>query len=268
MKRLSFAVRPCLAASLLVAVLWTNSTLAADFALGPEAVTKATEIRSVIEAHTGLSLGPPRIVERRVIIPLAPGPGVFQILAPGQKGAATSHGALVLPDGFPPEQVPSLVTRLSQLTPPLRWTKVDSKAEPSRYIVAEDEARALREARIRTVKARAGETVKPLALESGELKRFRFIRWLANRGEEPDDEGELDRWKRIRQAFRDFPKNEPGVFGEREKIRGAPKLWVYAALAAEAQGDKARALAYADVATRFALSDADALHVWKRLTKD
>ena len=268
MKRLSVVTqRLLLACVVTLCASLAPAAQAADAVLGSDAAERASIIHETISSNTTLELGAVRIVPGSVIIPVQDGEESFRLLAPGLMGHKTVHGALQIPSVFPASELPELLEKLNQISPPLTWKIAQKDVGLGAYEIQEERARRLRDARMRSLKLREGEDGASVDFKAFEGQRFAFSRWLAQGGEGQEPGADDSRWNELKEAMRAFPKSEPGVFGAREKIRGAPKLWAYAAMAAERRGQFVQALAYADVATRFAQPDADALRVWERLTQ-
>jgi hypothetical protein len=241
----------------------------AESVLGPEAMDQASQLRNAMEQVLGTKLESPRVDAAGVTLKVKGSQDTFRFAAPGLEGVKTIHGALRVPDTFDPSGMSKLVQRLDQLPDPLEWRKEGPGGQVEPYVVDSLRAADLRQARLHAIAVRGGDGPQDGSIVESGGSRFAFTQWL--RGDEsgahtrlqPKD---LRHWERIKESILSFPRSDPGIFGSRESIRGAPKLWAYAALASLAQGDRLKALAYADVATRFALVDADALKVWERLT--
>jgi hypothetical protein len=252
-----------------IVLLVSMAAQGADFVLGPEAMGQASQLREAMEEVLGTTFDAPRVDAAGVTLRVQGSAATFRFVAPGLEGIRTVHGALRLPDTFERSEISTLVQRLDQLPDPLEWRKEGPGGQPERYDVDSIRADKLRQARQDAIAIRRGDRVGSGSNLQGVDSRFAFTQWL--RGDESRantllNAKERKNWERIKEALESFPRSDPGIFGARESIRGAPKLWAYAALAALAQGNRSRALAYADVATRFALVDADALKVWQRLT--
>ena len=246
-----------------------SPALAQTSALGADAVGTAHALAQVIEEQADMPISPMELGPSGLVFRTHSGDDqAFEIRAPGSTGMETVHGALRVPDFFPKERHSTLVQALNSVLPPLPWKSVGSEHEALEYRKRPHDAMALRGARLAALRLRRGEPPPDPVQVAREEHRYAFSHWLAEAMGESSASKAPPQWEQLRDALKAFPKHEPGIFGARESIRGAPKLWAFAALAARERGEHQRALALADVATRFALPDVDALRVWETITKD
>lgn len=218
-----------LAAAALLLFLWTQPAQGSTvWVLGPGAEADVRNLAGNLAEATGWLGGPIRIEGSRVLLTLI-----------GKDGRAATvvvtHGGATLPPGWDAETQARAQTALEGKLP---WIQAGGEArqqDPGPRVAPADGARqgAVQAARLGALDRRRGGAVA---------------------------ETELTPCPACARAG----QGAPGDLLRAHRAR--PKLWVQAALDAHLRGRRTEAVALADVASRMARPDADALRLWSRLT--
>ncbi|MCB9730443.1 MAG: hypothetical protein H6746_18380 [Deltaproteobacteria bacterium] len=158
------------------------------------------------------------------------------------------HGRVVIDGALDAAAGRRLLDALAEVRPALRWREVAEAPAHVAYRADPGEAARVLAARARSLALRVDAPhAAPTSPTAGDASLAAEDRAIEELGlEDPE------------------PSVALGAIETRlRSVRGSPKLWAAAAFEALRRGEPTRALAFADVATRMARPDADALAAWR-----